>query len=485
MFSGLRRRFEGLKLSAKILLMGTVLTIGFPIALLTWLLPAQRTTNYSMKADDMRHVVESASSVLRYYGQLAASGAMSRPQAQLAAREALRQVRFENDNYVWIMDQRPFMIMHPTNPSLDGKDISDYRDPNGVALFAEMARACKEHGEGVVHYMWPKPGQTQPVAKISYVKLYPEWGWIVGAGAYVDNIDAGVRRGRNFIFLITGVDLILSMLFCYLVTRSIVVPIRRAAADLNQVADETGSAAGQVATASQHVASRTMEEAASAEQTSASLEQLRVHSQHTTANAQSIRQLVDSVGQVVREGDRQMSEMNNAMQQIDSSARDVARIMKSIEEIAFQTNILALNAAVEAARAGEAGAGFSVVADEVRSLAQRASGAARETAGIIARSLASSEQGRAISARLTEALSGVVRKIESVNSAIAGITASVEAQTEGISQINTAVLQLNQITQAQAAASEQTASAAEQLHASADSVHSLAAALRGVIEGAR
>jgi len=480
---GIYKKLSRLSISTKILLMGIAMTVGFPVILLTWLLPSQRNDSYALKEEASRHIVEATWGVVHYYGQQAATGAMPVPQAQSAAKEALRKARFESGNYVWINDLRPVMIMHPTNPALEGKDISVLRDPNGLALFLEMVRICKEQGEGTLHYMWPKPGHSEPSPKISYVKLYPDWGWIVGTGAYVDDIEAALQRSRNFIYVITGVDFICSLGFCFLAARSFANPIRRASADLDQVADETGGAAGQVASASRQIASRTAQQAAAVEQTSASLEQLQSYCQQSKSSARHIRQLMEEAGQVVQQGDRQMSEMNATIQEIYRSSHDVGKIMNSIEEIAFQTNILALNAAVEAARAGEAGAGFSVVAHEVRSLAQRCSHAAQETAELISRSLTRSEQGAANSSKLTEALAAIVAKIEQVNSVVSEITESVESQTESISQINTAVAQLNQVAQSQAASSGEAATAAEQLRGHSESVRTLTAVLRVVVEG--
>ncbi len=214
-----------LGLSTKILLMGAALSIAFPIPLLTWLLPELRSNSYAMQADATKHVVEAAWGVLNYYGQQAASGAMTVSQAQSAARETLRRSRYDGANYVWINDLHPTMIMHPANPALEGKDVSDYRDPNGLAIFIEAVRIVQSHGEGMMRYMWPKPGQTKPAPKISYLKLYAPWGWIVGTGIYVDTTEAMVARMRNFIFLMTAIGLAGSILVCYFMTRSIVVPI--------------------------------------------------------------------------------------------------------------------------------------------------------------------------------------------------------------------------------------------------------------------
>lgn len=473
-----------MRLSTKILLMGAALSIAFPIPLLLWLLPEQRSHSYQLQAEATQHVVEAAWGILNYYGQQAAKGALTTAQAQAAAKDAIRNARYAGGNYIWINDLQPRMILHPANPALEGQDLSDYRDPNGFAIFVEAARIARDRGEGIVRYMWPKPGQSQPVPKISYVKLYTPWGWVAGTGIYVDDTEAMLRGMRNFIFLLTAAGLVFSMSICYFVTRSIIVPIGRVTADLDHVAEENNAAANQIATASQEIATRISGQAASLEQTSSSLAELNSVCQQSAGNARRIGELVAEVDQVVGEGNRQMLQMNSAMEEIKQAAHGVGSIVKTIEEVAFQTNILALNAAVEAARAGEAGAGFSVVADEVRNLARRASEAAQQAAGLIGNSVTSSDHGAQSSGKLSGVFSTILSKVAGVNTAVGQIASSFENQTNGISQINSAVAQLSQGTQAQAANSEETASAATQLHAQSDSLRRLTSGLQEIVEGA-
>jgi len=471
-------------LSHRILLTGVVIAIGFAVPLLLWLIPHQRVEAYEMKTGSTQYVVDMAWGVLDYYAKQAAGGKMSVAEAQELAKTTLRGERFQGGNYVWINDTHPSMIMHPMNPALEGKDLTGSRDPKGVAIFVEMVQVCSAHGEGAVRYMWPKPGASVPLPKISYVKLHPAWGWIVGAGIYVDDVEAALHKSRNVVFLIAGLDLLISAALSFFMARSLSAPVRRAVANLTQFTTQSAVAVNHLSSASQSIASGMSQQAASLEETGGVLNELTAHNKRNFAGAQNMQNLAAQVKAVVADGNKHMDEMNGAIRQIGDAAQQVRRIVKTIEEIAFQTNILALNAAVEAARAGEAGAGFSVVADEVRSLAQRASQAARETADLIGNSLSSSEQGAVTSAKLAAAFSDIVSRIAEVSGGLGEITSSFQAESEGIAQINAAVNQISTVTQAQASTSEETASAAEQLRAQSESVRELTHELQTLVEGA-
>ena len=469
-------------LATRIVILGALLAV-LPSGAMFWMLFEMRSSGYRLKADGTRHSVEAAWGILNWYGQQASSGRMPAAEAQRAAKQIIRQMRFENGNYVWINDLDARIVLHPAIPDYEGKDMSGFKDPNGVALFMEAVRVAQSKGEGEIRYMWPRPGRVDPSPKISYVKLFPPWGWVIGSGVYVDDVEA--ELGSAEVFLLGGgaIGVVLALLLSYWMARSISGPIQEAATQLVRSTDHTSLAVDQLAGASQSTADTLSRQASSLEQTSATLEELTAATKRDSAGAQQIQELVNQVRVVVAEGDQHVTQMAGAIQEIVSSANEVRKIVDTIEEIAFQTNILALNAAVEAARAGEAGAGFSVVADEVRNLAQRASQAAKETAELIQHSLASTETGAAIGGKLAATFGGIVKNSAEATDGLSNITASFRSQVDRISQINAAVSQLSELTQQQAAGSEESASAAEELRAQAASVRKMSEDLADIVQG--
>jgi len=247
--------------------------------------------------------------------------------------------------------------------------------------------------------------------------------------------------------------------------------VRRAlgelANSLGQVSEALVGYGATVSSASQSLAEGSSTQAASIEETSASLEELSGMTHRNAENSQKANELTSQARIAADKGATEMTAMAAAMQDIKVSSDDIAKIIKTIDEIAFQTNILALNAAVEAARAGEAGMGFAVVADEVRNLAQRSAQAARETAVKIETAISKTSQGVGISGKVAANLAEIVSKARQVDELVAEVATASREQTEGIKQINSAVGQMDQVTQANAASAEESAAAAEELNAQA------------------
>jgi methyl-accepting chemotaxis protein len=239
------------------------------------------------------------------------------------------------------------------------------------------------------------------------------------------------------------------------------------AAKLFEGANQVSTASAQVAAASQALAEGASEQAASLEETSASLEEMASMTKRNAESAQTAKSLVGQTRQAADTGVADVEKMSVAMDEVKTSSEQITKIIKTIDEIAFQTNILALNAAVEAARAGEAGAGFAVVADEVRNLAQRSAQAARETADKIEDALKKTQNGVQISSRVAQSLKDITIKVREVDQIVAEIASASTEQNQGISQVNTAVTQMDKVTQSNAATAEETASASEELSSQA------------------
>jgi methyl-accepting chemotaxis protein len=263
--------------------------------------------------------------------------------------------------------------------------------------------------------------------------------------------------------------------------RLIVNPLIKVSEALYQGSTQVSLASSEVSSASQSIAEGASEQAASLEETSASLEEL---SGMTKRNADSAQLAKEAAGQTrisADEGARQMQAMQGSMEAIKAASKDITKILKTIDEIAFQTNILALNAAVEAARAGEAGAGFAVVADEVRSLAQRSAAAAKETAAKIEDSVAKSEQGSRLSADVAKSFSAIQEQIMHLDGLVAEIAVASAEQNQGISQVTIAVAEMDKVTQSNAAGAEETASASTELTAQAESLNDVIGTLNVIV----
>src|SRR5512145_1411598 len=183
-----------------------------------------------------RHLVEVAQGVISDFGDEAQAGRMSEEEAKRAALRALGKLRYAGTEYFWVNDMEPRVVMHPIKKELDGKDVSDYRDPNGKALFVAFVEQVRREGEGFVDYMWPKPGHSEPVPKISFVKGYAPWGWIVGSGIYIDDVDAAYARELWRLGVVTLLIAVLVGLVGWLIARTLTVPVREAMAVARKLA---------------------------------------------------------------------------------------------------------------------------------------------------------------------------------------------------------------------------------------------------------
>uniref|UniRef100_Q02A59 Methyl-accepting chemotaxis sensory transducer n=1 Tax=Solibacter usitatus (strain Ellin6076) TaxID=234267 RepID=Q02A59_SOLUE len=269
----------------------------------------------------------------------------------------------------------------------------------------------------------------------------------------------------------------------FLVVRQISGVLQKTAAEMAEGAGQVASAASQVAVSSQSLAQGSSEQAASIEETSAATEEIHSMARRNTENSNSAAALVAQSQRQFEDTRTSLNAMVTAMTDITTSSGKISKIIKVIDEIAFQTNILALNAAVEAARAGEAGLGFAVVADEVRNLAQRCAQAAKDTADLIEDSVAKSNAGKAKVDQVADAIRMVTEEAGKIKVLVDEISVGSQEQARGIEQIGSAITQMDQVTQRAAASAEEGASAAEELTAQSESLKAVVGELTRMVGG--
>ncbi len=297
--------------------------------------------------------------------------------------------------------------------------------------------------------------------------------------------EAATSLGSASLTMIVGLSIgvVVGILLAIFITRSITGPINRVIAGLSTGSEQVTSASGQVSQASQQLAQGASEQASSLEETSSSLEEMASMTRQNADNATQANTVAKEAATLAGTGVESMKRMTEAIDKIKASASETAKIIKTIDEIAFQTNLLALNAAVEAARAGEAGKGFAVVAEEVRNLARRSAEAAKTTADLIEGSQKNADAGVSVTAEVAKNLAGIKENAGKVATLIAEIAAASKEQSQGIDQVNTAVSEMDKVVQQNAANAEESASASEELSGQAEELTSMVGELTSIVTG--
>ncbi|MCS6764286.1 MAG: methyl-accepting chemotaxis protein [Candidatus Protistobacter heckmanni] len=366
--------------------------------------------------------------LIKQYDDLAQKGVMPLAEAQKAAMNRIRLMRYGADGYFTILSPKNIMLMPPIKPDLNGKDQTNMQDAAGNFVFQGLTGAAKNPNGGFYEYLWPHVGGKESVAKTSYLVTYAPWEWIISTGAYMDDIN------NEFLSSLYKSAAVLALVITFLVGLVLKIngDLMKTLSGAKLAAESISNEAAQIAQGNAELATRTEQQAGNLEETAAAMEELTSTIRQNADNARQTNQLAISATSVTEQGGQVVGEVVSTMESISASSSKIADIISVIDGIAFQTNILALNAAVEAARAGEQGRGFVVVATEVRSLAHRSANAAKEIKELIADSAAKVDSGS-------------------------------RYVSQGVEQINEAVTQMDQVTQQNAAMVEEAAATAENL----------------------
>lgn len=419
-------------------------------------------------------------------------------ESAVGLRKAIMAAKIGKTGYVYVLnakgDSRGTYVISKDGKR-DGENIWEMKDADGGDVIQEICQKALnlQSGEMAEHrYAWKNEGDATARDKIVHLMYFEPWDWVIGGGSYVDEIYESARaieavtlRGYWVMGLVGAGTVLATILIWFFVAAGLASRIFAIVDQLTGASRQVSSAAAQIAQSSEIMAEGATEQASSLEETSASLQEMSSMTHHNADNARQANTMAVDAEGAATQGRDAMTRMVAAIARIQTSSEETAKILKSIDEIAFQTNLLALNAAVEAARAGEAGKGFAVVAEEVRNLAQRSAEAAKNTAILIDEARKNSSEGVDACGEVSDVLERIAKSIKQVTEFVSEVSSASSEQAQGIEQINHAVSQMDKITQGGAANSEEAASASEELSAQAADLERMVKDLLVLVAGGK
>lgn len=385
--------------------------------------------------------------------------------------DKIDSVKIGQTGYAYVINKEGIIVAHPKKEhilSLNLHEQAGMKEVTGKMMAGQT-------GNEIYTF--------QEAKKVAGYAPAPLSNWFIAVAQNYDELMGPAHTIRNFILIAVIIFLALTVAAVTYFAKSISSPIKNAVNQMEEAANQIASASSQVSGASQSLAEGASQQASAIEETSSSLEEMASMTKQNAGNAMQADSLMKQANDVVQKANTSMASLTSSMKEISSASEETSKIIKTIDEIAFQTNLLALNAAVEAARAGEAGAGFAVVAEEVRNLAMRSADAAKNTSGLIEGTVNKIKDGSDLVTKTNEAFAEVAVSSSKVAELVGEIAAASQEQAQGIDQINKAVAEMDKVTQQTAANAEESASASEEMNAQAQQMKNVSLTLAGIIGG--
>lgn len=465
---------------------------------------------YDSRKEQLRTGVEIVYNIASDFEKMAKQGKITEEEAKREVILAIKNAKYDNNaGYFYIFSMDGVTIMHPTHPEWDGvKRIDDIQTSPGQYGIKKMrdVLAASESNDVFVEINFPKVGESEPVPKIQYLMNLQSWGWMIGSGLYIDDLDDIIYKEIGMLLLQGLVVIVVLMVMSAWLVRnvfskiggepleaiaimkrvatgdlsvlintkyedSLLAYLNRMIKDLSNAIQQIKESAGEISVASKEIqqgnldlSNRTEETAMSLQSIAASSLQISVGAKLSYEHSKESEVLTQQATKNTDQGKKAVSDVVETMDQIKEASVKISEITSVIDGIAFQTNILSLNAAVEAARAGDAGRGFAVVAGEVRSLALKSATAAKEIKELIANSSNLVSKGHDLVSLSEDKMTQIDESIHKIESMIKEINISTKEQTDGINQINNAINGLDGMTQQNAALVEEATSASSSMN---------------------